>query len=325
MPNPSSDRRAQDAPDAGHRPGQHVTILLGVHGAAPFLTEQLESLAAQTHADWSVILSFDCDSRAARAQAEDFAARYPRHAVCCLDGPGEGFVANYLYLLGQVPEDADYVAFCDHDDVWLPQKLERALGFLAGESGAAMVCGRTIICDEALNRFAESPRFRHPPQFRNALLQSIGGANTMLLNRAAFGMLGAARPHAARTVAHDWWAYQVLAGMGARVIYDPEPMMLYRQHGGNLFGTNATWRARAQRLWQFLRGRLRDWSGRTAETLWPLRDRLTPENRQVLEDFAAAREARLVARVRLFRRAGIFRQTRGGQLFFWVAVVFRLI
>lgn len=306
-------------------PGKSVVILLGANGDAPYLTEQLESIAAQTHSDWSLIVSFDCDSAAARAQVAQFAERHPEKSVQSLDGPGRGFVANFLSLLEQAPEAAGHVAFCDHDDVWLPQKLERALGLLAGEAGAAMVCGRTIICDEALNSFAQSPLFRHPPQFRNALLQSIGGANTMLFNRAACEMLRIALPHAARAVAHDWWAYQVLSGMGARVIYDPTPMTLYRQHCGNLFGTNSTIRARARRLRQLLNGRLRDWSARSAETLWPLRDRFTPENQQVLEDFVSARDAGLFKRIRLFRRAGVFRQTAGGQVSFWVAVVFRLI
>lgn len=304
---------------------ENVVILLGVYGDAIYLAEQLQSLARQSHGNWSLLMSFDGMSPRARAEAERFAASQPERRIELIEGQDEGFATNYLSLLARVPDEADYIAFCDHDDVWVRHRLKRALNVLRGEPGPAMICGRTMICDENLRQFALSPLFRKEPGFANALVQNIGGGNTMVFNRAALELLAEALPHAGRIVAHDWWSYQVLTGMGAKVIYDPEPVLLFRQHGGNVFGSNATLRGRAERVMQFLGGRFRIWSDRTVESLWPLRDRLTPQNRQVLEDFQQARKSPLMTRLRLMRRAGIARQTPSAQLLLWLAVVFRLV
>jgi hypothetical protein len=303
------------------RMSARVAILLGVYGPSPFLSAQLESIAAQTHDDWELVISFDGESGAARSQVARFAAAHPAREIHLLDGPGAGATANYLHLLWHVPPAAQFVAFCDHDDVWLPEKLAANLACIADASGPAMTCGRTIIFAETLEPFAESPDFTQGPCFRNALLQSLGGANTMMVNRAALDLLLWARPHAEDAVAHDWWAYQVLSGMGARIVYDRTPRVLYRQHGGNLFGSNVTFGARMSRLAQMMQGRLRAWSDRSLRCLLPLRARLTAENARVLDHFAAARAAPLRKRVALMRRAGVFRQTRTEQALFWLAVI----
>ena len=58
----------------------------------------------------------------------------------------------------------------------------------------------------------------------------------MLFNAAAKGLFEAAP--GLEVVAHDWWAYQLVSGAGGAVVYDPEPMVGYRQHGRNLIGGN---------------------------------------------------------------------------------------
>ena len=59
-----------------------------------------------------------------------------------------GFVRSFAALLAR--SDADYVAFCDQDDVWLPDKVSRAVARLEGISGPALYCGRLAVVDERL-------------------------------------------------------------------------------------------------------------------------------------------------------------------------------
>ncbi len=49
---------------------------------------------------------------------------------------------------------------------------------------------------------------------------------------------------------HDLWAYLVVSAAGGQVIFDPTPSILYRQHGGNAVGGNASPLSRA---WRALR------------------------------------------------------------------------
>ena len=84
-----------------------------------------------------------------------------------------------------------------------------------------------------------SPLFRRPPSFRNALVQSLAGGNTMVLNRPARDLVALASRRA-RFVSHDWWAYLLVTGAGGAVHYSAKPLVRYRQHAHNLVGANTS-------------------------------------------------------------------------------------
>jgi hypothetical protein len=55
-----------------------------------------------------------------------------------------------------------------------------------------------------------------------------------MLNRASAELIAASSAPAA--VNHDWWCYLLVAAAGGRLLSDPVPVMLYRQHAGNVVG-----------------------------------------------------------------------------------------
>jgi len=98
-------------------------------------------------------------------------------------GPMIGFCANFLGMACDASIEADYYAFCDQDDVWLPEKLEAGIVALSLEhdSGLPLLyCGRTLYVTESLQPCGESEVFSFPKKFRNALVQSVAGGNTMV-------------------------------------------------------------------------------------------------------------------------------------------------
>ena len=304
-----------------------VAILLGVCNGAPWLREQLESFAAQEGVRWRLLASDDGSSDASPAILRAFAADHPGRGIELVQGPREGAAQNFLRLLREAPAGAQFAALSDQDDVWMPSKLARATDRLAAlpADRPALYCGRTVICDEGLARLGLSPLFARPPSFRNALTQSLGGGNTMVLNRAGLALAREAAGEAGRIVMHDWWLYQIVSGAGGVVIYDPEPQLLYRQHGRNQFGSNASAAARLRRLRMLAQGVLRDWNTTNIAALAASAHRLTLENRALFEAFAAARAAPLPRRIAAFRRLGLYRQTRWGQVSYWCAAAAGLI
>lgn len=304
---------------------QHVAVLLGHFNGAAMLGEQLASLAAQSHRDWSLIVSDDGSSDRGMELARRFAVAQAPRPVRLVSGPGKGFARNFLSLAVQAGPMVPFAAFCDQDDVWLPDKLARALAALAEVPAGVpgLYCGRTMVCDRALRAIGPSPLFRRAPGFANALVQNIGGGNTMVLNRAALDLVQDTRRHAEGVVAHDWWVYQLVTGAGGRVVYDPEPTVLYRQHGANRIGANAGWRARSRRLGMLLQGRFRGWNAAHAAALAGAAHSLTPKARQTLALFTTAREGRLLQRLRALHRAGLYRQTTRGTAALWLAALFR--
>lgn len=304
-----------------------VTVLLGQMNGARFLEAQLSSIAAQTGCRPRLIVSDDGSADHGPMLVRAFSARHPEVEVTTLAGPQRGFAQNFLHLLRAAGPDVPYVALCDQDDYWLPGRLARALRRIEQVPAdiPALYGSRTLICNADLTPRTPSGLHARPPSFRNALVQSIAGGNTMVLNRAALDLVQAASTEATEIVAHDWWIYQIVAGAGGRVIYDPEPGVLYRQHDHNIVGANNSFRSSLIRLGAVLGGRFRQWNGVNVAALAASAHRFTPENAALLRDFTTLREAPLWRRLRLLRRSGLYRQTVAGDAALWIATLLRRI
>ncbi len=301
-----------------------VEVLLATYNGERYLGEQLQSIAAQRGAAVRILASDDGSTDATRAVLPALAAQWGRIPLQVIDGPRRGFAENFRHLVARASADADYYAFSDQDDIWLPDKFERAIAWLsaAGEGTAALYCGRTLTIGESGQAKGMSPLFAKPPSFRNAVIQSIAGGNTMLMNRRAFDLL---RESCRRTgfVTHDWWSYMIVTGSGGQIRYDAEPLIRYRQHEQNLIGANNSWRARMYRMRFVMSGRFIAWADTNLKALDACADMLTAEAHEVIRLFRAARTGPLHARLGALFRSGIYRQTTRGQFALYVACIFK--
>ena len=299
-----------------------VAILLSTYNGERFLVEQLDSLLAQTHRDWIIYASDDGSIDSTLAILREYQEKVGAERFFILNGPRQGFAKNFMSLVKNPLIVADYVAFCDQDDVWLPNKLERGLGFIAGASAELpmLYCARTHLIDEAGDSIGFSPLFSKAPSFANALVQSLAGANTMLLNRPALELLRRTDDRAI-IVSHDWWTYILVTGCAGRVIYDAEPSVLYRQHGGNLIGSNSGLLDRLVRLKKMFKGTFKHWNDSNLDALGSFRSVLAEKCQITLRHFACARNAGLLRRVYLLKKAGVYRQTTFGNIGLFVASI----
>lgn len=305
----------------GATPARGV-ILLALYNGAAHLEEQLDSLAAQTRDDWDLIVSDDGSQDAGPAILDRVTAGWQgRHRVTRMQGPCRGFVRNFFHLLRQVPPGVSWVALSDQDDVWFPDKLARACDALShlppGQPG--LYCARSQICDINLKPLRISTLFRRPTGFRNALVQSVGGGNTMVLNRAALDLVQAALTEAKDAAAHDWWLYQIITACGGTIVRDSAAVLAYRQHGQNAIGANTSAKSRLYRILFIMGRRFAAWNEINLETLAASRHRFTPEAQRALDAYTAARRGGLIARLRALRASGVYRQSRHGTLALYLA------
>lgn len=309
----------------GARPSRSgVAILLGTLQGERFLAQQLDTIMAQTYTDWVMWVSDDGSTDGTVGILEAYRAKWGTDRLHIKSGPARGFRANFLSLACDPTIQADYFAFCDQDDVWDADKLAVAVRWLQSirAETPALYFARTRLIDEDDRAVGFSPLFPKPPLFENAIVQSIGGGNTMVFNRAARALLMEAGSDV-DVQTHDWWLYMLVTGCGGKAYYDFIPKVGYRQHGQNLVGSNASWRGRFHRFRRLLKGDFRSMNDRNIAALQRMRHRLSPHSQYVFNEFARARADWLVPRVLGVRRSGVYGQALLPNLALIVATVLK--
>jgi glycosyltransferase involved in cell wall biosynthesis len=118
-----------------------VTIFLN---AEKFLPEAINSVFAQTYANWELLLIDDGSTDGSTAVARNVAKQYPAK-VRYLEHEGhQNLGKSTSRNLGIQQARGEYLTFLDADDVFLPTKLARQVAILESQPAAAMVYGRTL-------------------------------------------------------------------------------------------------------------------------------------------------------------------------------------
>ncbi len=303
-----------------------VAILMGTMNGARFLPEQLDSLEAQTHQNWLLIASDDGSTDDTLRILKAYQAKWPTEKLIIKEGPKRGFCANFLSMACDSNIKADYYAFCDQDDVWLLNKLKIAIQNIQENQEKDMpyvYCGRTIYVNKIRKIIGHSPLFVFPRTFRNALVQSIAGGNTMMFNCATKTLLE--KVSVVEHTSHDWFLYQVVTGVGGKVFYDPVPQLLYRQHKEALSGENQSFSAKIERLRMVLSGDFSRFITKNIYALNQCKFLFNVSNVESQELFEKMRASKLKDRLRLLEVAGLYRQTWRGTLILIIAAIFKKI
>jgi glycosyltransferase involved in cell wall biosynthesis len=289
--------------------------LLGTFNGERFLEVQLDSLESQTVRHWKLYVSDDGSTDATLDIIQRYQSKWGTEKIQYRAGPQKGFAQNFLSLACDTSIKADYYAFCDQDDVWLPEKLSVAIEHIVCESSPGQLYaygGRTTYTDEKLKPIGLSPLFVFPRTFRNALIQSIAGGNTMVFNQATKTLLE--KVGLVPTPSHDWWLYQLVTGAGGVMYYDPKPHIFYRQHSAALVGGNSSLLAKLIRLCKLFDGRYQKWTDGNIQSLRQAEILLLPSSIEILSLFELMRNAKLKDRLRLLEICGLYRQTWRGTI-----------
>ncbi|BAU39661.1 glycosyl transferase family 2 [Acetobacter pasteurianus] len=240
-----------------HQETAPVAVLLSVYNGAAFLNDLLTSLKQQTHTNWVLLWRDDGSTDASIDYMHQFALDVgTQRCRQITSSPAHmGVVLSYATLLKDVPEGY-FIAFCDQDDVWFPDKLERGLKALTVTQKPALYCSRQRLTDTRLRPISISPQLPPHPCFQMALTQNIATGCTIMLSPAAVSLLQSSFPPP-NHILHDWWAYLVVTGADGTIITDNQPTLFYRQHDNNAVGAPALFTQRALAAlrrgpWQFM-------------------------------------------------------------------------
>jgi glycosyltransferase involved in cell wall biosynthesis len=124
--------------------GPVVSVIMPFRDMERFIGEAMESVRAQTFADWELLLIDDGSTDDSRAMATQLAERDPRRVMVLEHEGGASLGASAARNLGLRHARGPFVALLDADDVWLPRKLEDQVAILQRHPDVDVVYGRTL-------------------------------------------------------------------------------------------------------------------------------------------------------------------------------------
>ena len=133
-----------------------VTIVMPLYNAGPYLSEAIDSIISQTFKNWELVIAEDCSTDGSLEIALGYECKDPRIRVY---PNGHNLGAARSRNAGLAHVSGDFVAFLDADDAWLPEKLERQLGYM-GEHGLGMC----FTAYETIDSNGEHRNYVHVPR-----------------------------------------------------------------------------------------------------------------------------------------------------------------
>lgn len=217
-------------------------MLLSTYNGEKFLEEQIDSLLHQENVDVHILVRDDGSSDETLHILEDYEkCGY----ISLLRGENIGWKKSFMELLYNAP-DSDYYAFCDQDDIWLPEKLNMAVDCLE-----SMSKDTPNLYGSNLRYYRDGvdmgmAKMRVPStRYQAALCKNLTAGCTMVFNKVLRDLVCDNPPQI--DFPHDYWLFQVSALFG-KVYYDNNAYVLYRQHSANQIGATLTrfdiWKAR---------------------------------------------------------------------------------
>lgn len=218
-----------------------ASVALATYNGATFIRAQLDSILAQTELPHEIVVTDDQSSDGTLDIIADYAAHSPIPIRTHRNAERLGFQRNFRKAAGLCR--SDLIFFCDQDDVWEPNKVERMKRVFADPSVFLAYHGALVITEqdeplypflhagEQLARLAAKPI--EPWHASYGLTQVFRASlrnHDDLWDRAINHICGENEP-----LAHDQW-YYLLAQIFGRVAYVDEPLVRYRQHGSNAVG-----------------------------------------------------------------------------------------
>lgn len=283
-----------------------VQVLLSSYNGKKFIREQIDSILEQKNVEVELLIRDD----GSKDETQDMLRQYEatHNNIRVIYGDNLGVIKSFFSLIEEADEVA-YTAFADQDDVWLSEKLFRAVTLLEKEQKDIPLayCSAKQLVNENLNPLPIAITYETVrPEFGNALVENMCTGCTCVINRELLLLLKGRHPRF--TIMHDFWVYLVGSCFG-KVIYDEKAYILYRQHGTNTLGA-------ASSLWENYRKRVKNFKKhrgqltRQAEELLKLYgNQMQEEKKKLAEKFVQTQKDRKTRR-KLRKEGAIFRQRK---------------
>ncbi len=216
----------------------NVQILLATYNGERFLHKQLDSLFNQTYPNFTILIRDDGSTDNTLKIISEYQQKFSgKIEIIHDDFKNVGATQNFGILLEK--STANYIFFCDQDDIWVKEKIEKSLAALIelenNSDTPCMLYSDMKAIDEQDNIITDSAwkqLYLHPDYFtlNRLLVQNIPHGCTMAINKS---MRNLASPVPKEAILHDHWISLIAAACGKSVAIK-EPLVLLRNHAENV-------------------------------------------------------------------------------------------
>lgn len=212
-----------------------IDILLTTYNSnIDFLKKQIDSILTQTYKNIYLLIS---DDKSSNPKVIDLLKEYEKkdkRIKLYLQEKNLGYNKNFEFLLKC--SGANYIMFCDHDDIWNSDKVEKSLKKIVEENVDLVYCNAEQINEKGEIIQKNYFKYKNVPLINKkshlAISRCIGiGCSQIITKDVKNKML----PFLKSVIAHDWLA-SFIANENKGISYIKEPLFQYRLHTNNVFG-----------------------------------------------------------------------------------------
>lgn len=204
-----------------------VAILLSTYNGENYIREQLASFLNQSYRNIEIVVRDD----GSKDNTVEIVKKYQEkhNNIRIVEGKNLGFIKSFFELLKL--GDADYYAYADQDDVWLPNKIELAVNSLnqLDDSKPNMAFSNVDYYDTSMT-FIGNGEKNKTYSFTNSLYECCSQGMTMVINQKARDTILDNLP--SKCLFHDWWTYMICSSLG-EIAYDDVVTVKYRRDKKN--------------------------------------------------------------------------------------------
>ncbi len=261
-----------------------INVLLSTYNGVKYITELIDSILNQDDVNINLLVRDDGSSDSTPLILNEYQSK---GKLTWYKGKNLKPARSFMQLL-QDSSIADYYAFADQDDYWNSDKLSCAIKKIANyEDIPTLYFSQTQLTDAHLNPIA-GPTIKPKLTFGESLVYEFIPGCTMVFNKKLRDIINQYQPE--YLPMHDVWIYSIALAVGAKIIFDKNPHILYRQHDNNTIGQGQgethEWKRRYLRLIHKEHSRLR----RAKELKKGFYKMMSPENQEILSTFINGRK-----------------------------------
>ena len=222
-----------------------VCVLLSTFNGEKYIKEQLCSLLEQEDVDITILIRDD----GSKDNTIQIINQIKDNRIYLYSGDNIGPANSFMDLIYKSPE-ADYYAFCDQDDIWMPNKLQAAIHEI--EKIENVECKRmfyfsnVLIADANLDNVTKSDICQDFINIKQRLLHNCAIGCTSVFNKNLRNKVKEYNPN--YIFMHDWWVYLVCLATNGEIIFDSNAYVYYRQHDNNAVGFQHKHRSLKQKI-----------------------------------------------------------------------------